>query len=108
MRVKCISPRLKHVAFGTDGNGAKKPYKVGVGDTFSVKSIPDSWRGLVVAADPAPAPAAATNPASGAQGNPEQEELDALRAEYMEQEGKSAPKNWGVRKLKAVLSGEEE
>lgn len=106
MRVKCISPRLSHIAFGTDGNGVKKPYKVGVGDVFEVKGVPDSWRGLVVALDSDPKPA--TNPASGAQGNPEQEELEALRAEYSESEGKPAPKNWGVRKLKAVLSGEEE
>lgn len=105
MRVKCISPRLNHIAFGADGKGIKKPYKVKVGDVFEVKQVPASWQGLVVPLDPAPKPA--TNPATGAQGNPEQEELEALRAEYMEAEGKTAPKNWGVRKLKAVLSGEE-
>lgn len=106
MKIKCISPRLNHVAFVADANGVKKARKVEVGDTFEVAKIPDAWKGLVAPAEGSPAPV--TNPSAGAAGNPEQEELEQLRKDYEELKGKAAPKNWGVRKLKEVLSEELE
>lgn len=106
MKVKCISPRLNHVAFTADEKGVKKAHKVKVGDVFEVASIPASWKGLVAPVESEPAKV--TNPASKAQGNPKQRELDQLREEYEEGEGKPAPKNWGVRKLRQVLSKEGE
>lgn len=99
MLVKCISPRLNHIVFGKDGNGKNKPHKVQVGETFKVKSIPASWRGLVVAVEgPTPeAKVAVTNPA-------QDEELAALKAEYKEKAGRAAHHMWGVDEIKAKLA----
>lgn len=64
MKVKCIDDRLNHVVFGTDGSGKRTPKRVTVGDVFSVagNTIPDAWRGLVVAVE-GDEKIAVTNPA---------------------------------------------
>lgn len=93
MKVKCISPRLNHVAFVTV-DGKKKARRVEVGDVFSVKAIPAEWRGLVVALE-TEAKQAVTNPAN--------EALEALKAEYKEKTGKAAHHSWDAEAIKAKL-----
>ena len=105
LTVKCISNRLNHIAFETDGGGVKRAHKIVVGDTFKVKAIPAAWVGLVEAvATKAKTKVKVTNPAKGAQGNPDQDELDYARLEYEEAEGKQAPADWGVEAIKKAMT----
>ena len=96
MKVKCISPRLNHVHFGTDGNGKRTPKRVRVGDVFSVKRIPKEWAGLVVAVD-GDEKVAVTNPAQS-------DKLAELKEEYKERAGKPAHHSWDEEKLLEKLA----
>jgi hypothetical protein len=107
LTVKCTSARLNHVAFETDGKGVKKPHRIRVGDTFKVKAIPAHWVGLVDTVSTegkTKTKAKVTNPAKGAQGNPDQADLEELRLKYEAAEGKKAPAQWGVAALTKALA----
>lgn len=97
MKVKCISPRLNHVVFGTDGNGKTAPHRVRVGETFKVKGIPKEWEGLVVAVGEEPAAKVAVT-------NPADEELNAMRESYKELTGNPAHHTWDKEKLAEKLA----
>jgi hypothetical protein len=62
MKVKCISNRLNHVHFATQGDGTKKAVRITVGDVFEISSVPAMWTGLVVPVE-TETKKAVTNPA---------------------------------------------
>lgn len=62
MKVKCISNRLNHVHFATQGDGTKKAVRIKVGDVFEVNAIPAIWTGMVIPVE-TETKKAVTNPA---------------------------------------------
>ena len=98
MLVKCISPRLRHIHFGTDGNGKRSPKRIRVGDTFPVKSIPPEWQGLVI---PVEGGDVEKTPVTNPQ---EPDELAELKAEYKERTGVPPHYSWDAERIKEKLA----